>query len=432
MTSPTTADTNSLWGRWCAVPLYLRILVALLIGVITGVILGERAAALELPAKLILRLLGALAPPLILIAVVHVLMTTEVAGRQASRLAFLLILNTTVAILIGLAVANVLKPGTWSQLEPPAPVEKSHAEKSPLELIADNVPRSLLGPLGDNQNIIGVIMIAIATGIVLRNVRQRTVNTVEDLVEIIYAVLLTMLNWIIQIVPVGVFAIVASVIGTQGFGPLWAMAAFILAVLVALLLQCCWYLARIQLFSWPRIPDVLHGMRDALVMAFSTSSSTITMPVTYQCLKDKVGVREKSASLGALVGANFNNDGTALYEAMSALFVAQLIGQDLTLWQQVLVVLTSIVASVGAAGIPEAGLVTMTLVFTAVGLPVHYIALLLTVDWFLDRCRTVVNVMGDVNVSCLLDGRTQETLEEKRALQMSLEKPTPDISPAGS
>ena len=110
--------------------------------------------------------------------------------------------------------------------------------------------------------------------------------------------------------------------------------------------------------------------------------------------------------MGALVGANFNNDGTALYEAMSALFVAQLLGQHLSLTQQFIIIVTSIIASVGAAGIPEAGLVTMTLVFTAVGLPTEYIALLLTVDWFLDRCRTAINVLGDVNVSCLLDGKT--------------------------
>ncbi|MBC8131415.1 MAG: cation:dicarboxylase symporter family transporter, partial [Deltaproteobacteria bacterium] len=109
-----------------------------------------------------------------------------------------------------------------------------------------------------------------------------------------------------------------------------------------------------------------------------------------------------------LVGSNFNNDGTALYEAMAALFVAQLLGIDLSIGQQILVVLTSVIASIGAAGIPEAGLVTMTLVFTAVGLPTEYIALLLTVDWFLDRCRTTINVMGDMNVACLLDGRTPD------------------------
>jgi Na+/H+-dicarboxylate symporter len=146
------------------------------------------------------------------------------------------------------------------------------------------------------------------------------------------------------------------------------------------------------------------------MMAFSTASSTATMPLTYNCLTQKIGLRERSASLGSLVGANFNNDGTALYEAMSALFVAQLVGIHLPLEAQLMVVLTSIVASVGAAGIPEAGLVTMTLVFDAVGLTEHksYIGLLLAVDWFLDRCRTAVNVMGDVNVSCLLDGHERE------------------------
>ncbi|WP_437227971.1 dicarboxylate/amino acid:cation symporter [Planctomicrobium sp. SH661] len=397
---------TGLLGRWNSLPLYLRIVIAMFLGVFTGLIIGERAAVLEIPARVILQLLGALAPPLILIAVVHVLMTTEIAGKTALRLAFLLILNTTVAILIGLAVANTLKPGTWYPLDIPEKVEAT-AHKSPLELLIDNIPRSLLGPLGDKQNIIGVIIIAIAVGISLRSVRQKGVTNVQDLVEIAYEVLLTMLHWIIQLVPIGVFAIVAKLIGTEGFGPLKAMGGFIFAVLLGLALQACWYLLRIKFFSWPRPFDVLKGMRDALVMAFSTASSTATMPVTYACLTEKVGVREKSASMGALVGANFNNDGTALYEAMSALFVSQLIGQHLTLTQQLIVVFTSIIASVGAAGIPEAGLVTMTLVFTAVGLPTEYIGLLLTVDWFLDRCRTMINLMGDVNVSCLLDGRTR-------------------------
>jgi Na+/H+-dicarboxylate symporter len=160
---------------------------------------------------------------------------------------------------------------------------------------------------------------------------------------------------------------------------------------------------------------VLRGMRDALVMAFSTASSTATMPVTYACLRQKVGLRERSASLGALVGANFNNDGTALYEAMAALFISQMLARQypeqfhvLTPMEQLMVVLMSIVASVGAAGIPEAGIVTMTLVFNAVKLPVEYIPILLTVDWFLDRCRTAVNVLGDVNVSCMLDGHERE------------------------
>jgi Na+/H+-dicarboxylate symporter len=124
-------------------------------------------------------------------------------------------------------------------------------------------------------------------------------------------------------------------------------------------------------------------------------------------------LRKSSASLGALVGSNFNNDGTALYEAMSALFIAQSLQLNLSISQQLMVMLTSIFASVGAAGIPEAGLVTMTLVFNSVGLPTEYIAILLTVDWFLDRVRTAINVMGDMTVSCLVDGKAPKTIEDK-------------------
>jgi Na+/H+-dicarboxylate symporter len=404
MTEPT-APPRGILAKWNALPLYVRIVIAMAAGVLTGLLLGDNAQVMEIPSKVVLQLLGALAPPLILIAVTHVLMTTEVRGRMALRLGGLLLINTIVAIVIGLTVANVMKPGTWTEYEQKPVAETETGRKSPVELLVQNVPHSILGPLGDRQNIIGVILIAVAFGVALRGLKEKRLDTVENMVEVAYQVLLTVLHWIIQLVPIGVFAIVARVVGVEGFGPFKAMGAFVLAVVLALLLQTTWYLLRIQFFSWPKPLDVLRGMRDALFMAFSTDSSTATMPVTYACLREKVGVREEAASMGALVGANFNNDGTALYEAMAALFVAQLLGKDLTLAQQLIVVFTSIIASVGAAGIPEAGLVTMTLVFTAVGLPIEYIGLLLTVDWFLDRCRTTINVLGDVNVSCLLDGR---------------------------
>ncbi len=405
------APPTGLLGRWNAIPLYLRIVIALVLGVFTGLLLGERAEIMEGPSQIILQLLGALAPPLILVAVTHVLMTTEIKGKQALRLFLLLLLNTTVAIVIGLSIANVLRPGEgWQQEVAEATaeqVEPAEAGPDPVGLLVENVPKSLLGPLGDQQNIIGVIIIAVAFGVAMRGVKARPLATVQDFVEVAYETLLVVLHWIIQLVPIGVFAIVAKVIGTEGFEPFKAMGMFVLAVLLALTIQAAWYLVRIKLFSWPRPLAVLRGVRDALVMAFSTGSSTATMPVTYAALKDKVGLREESASMGSLVGANFNNDGTALYEAMAALFIAQMIGQDLSLTQQLIIVFTSIIASVGAAGIPEAGIVTMTLVFSAVGLPIESIPLLLTVDWFLDRCRTTINVLGDVNVSCLLDGRTK-------------------------
>jgi len=417
------------FARWHRTPLYLRIIGALVLGVATGVLIGERAAALVLPSQLILRLLGAIAPPLILLAVIEALMKAEIGGRAAGRLAGLLFVNTLVAITIGLLVANVVRPGKWAKLEPPRTAPASELEKDPekravlrvleehgiktaaegpkgpLAQFLDNVPRSLLGPLTDKGSVLGVILIAVAFGIALRRLRDRPIGNLADLVRALLAALLVVLHWIIDVVPLGVFGIVASIIGREGFGPFAALGAFVAAVLIALALQATYYLVRVRFGSWCHPADLLRGTRDALVMAFSTASSTATMPVTYDCLRNRVGLREESASLGALVGANFNNDGTALYEAMSALFIAQMLGLDLGLSQQLLVVVTSVIASVGAAGIPEAGLVTMTLVFNAVGLPTQYIALLLTVDWFLDRCRTAINVMGDMNVACLLDGR---------------------------
>lgn len=403
------ATPASLLARWRATPLYARILAAVALGLAAGAALGPEAAPLALPARLVLRILGALAPPLILLAIVQALMRAHLGGRQALRLATLLLVNTLVAIGIGLLVANVVQPGRWSAAAPaPAPAEKAAEALDPLAQIFESVPKSILGPFSDNGAVMGVIFIAVAFGIALRSVRDHEVRTVEDLVRVALASLVEILHWIIDFVPLAVFGIVASIVGAKGFHDFVALGGFVLAVLIGLALQSADYLTRVRLQSWVRPLDLLRGTRDALTMAFSTGSSTATMPVTYACLREKVGLREQSASMGALVGSNFNNDGTALYEAMSALFVAQLLGMQLTLGQQFMVAATSVVASVGAAGIPEAGLVTMTMVFKAVALPTDYIAMLLTVDWFLDRARTAVNVMGDVTVSCLLDGKTRE------------------------
>src|SRR5262249_55518315 len=145
---------------------------------------------------------------------------------------------------------------------------------------------------------------------------------------------------------------VASIVGHSGLESFKALGAFVSAVLIALALQLVWYLVRIRLGSWLQPLAMLRGLRDALVMAFSTGNSTTTIPVTYARLYT-LDLRDRSASLGALVGSNFNNDGTALYEAMNALFIAQLLNHSLSLVDQLMIVLTSIVASVGAAGIPE-------------------------------------------------------------------------------
>src|SRR5262245_57909354 len=167
-------------ARWDAIPLYVRIVIAMFLGLVTGLLLGERALFFEIPSKVILQLLGALAPPLILVAVTHVLMTTDVSGRMAGKLAGLLLLNTVVAIAIGMFVANVVRPGSWSELKMPESADKHEAKTaSPTELLVQNVPKSLLGPLGDKQNIIGVILIAVAFGVALRGVKSKPIQNVQ-------------------------------------------------------------------------------------------------------------------------------------------------------------------------------------------------------------------------------------------------------------
>ena len=406
MSNPARPAPAGIFARWNALPLYFRILIGLALGVAVGLLIGARAQPLDWPAKLILRLLGALAPVLILVAVVRAIMTADIHGRLALRMVSLLLLNTLVAICVGLLVANVLGPGVGANLA--HPTQGINVKGDVISQLLDNIPDSLVRPFVENR-VIGVVIIAVAVGVAARRLPRAQYELADHLFEMGFSLIIEMLHWIIALVPLAVFGKVASIVGVSGFKPFIALGWFVAAVLIALLVQCTWYLARIRLGSWVRPLHLLSGTRDALVMAFSTASSTATMPVTYDRLRERIGLREQSASLGALVGSNFNNDGTALYEAMAALFIAQLIGVDLSLTQQLMVVLTSVVASVGAAGIPEAGLVTMTLVFSAVHLPTEYIALLLTVDWFLDRCRTTINVLGDMNVACLLEGKKRQT-----------------------
>lgn len=426
MNEPESQNRSSpIWQR---IPLYLQILIALILAIGVGILLGagnpNAANAnfinnLAIPAELVLKALRALATPLILVAVLHTFLTTNIPGTAGRRLAVLLLTNTTVAILVGLLVANVMRPGTWGGVTAPQGTQAATQNIDPWSLIKDAVPEAVLKPLVDN-NVIQLIVIALSLGIVLRAIKAERVaqnktgfQPIEDIIGILFEAIIRILGWVIALVPLAVFGIVARVIASQGFAPFKSLAAFILAVLVALVLQACYYLTRVKFGSWVNPLNFLAGGSDAFLTAFSTSSSTVTMPITFEVLQRKIGLRESSASLGALVGANFNNDGTALYEAMSALYISQVLGQHLNLIQQLTVVLTSIFASVGAAGIPNAGLVTMTLVFTSVGLPTEYIAILITVDWFLDRCRTAINVMGDMTVSALLDGKKRKAKEQE-------------------
>ncbi|MCU0734593.1 MAG: dicarboxylate/amino acid:cation symporter [Methylotetracoccus sp.] len=425
--SESTPDSARSWyGRWTRAPLALRILAGMVLGIVFGLAwnLGadsQTAATRYLldVGKLILRLLSMIALPLIFVAIIHALLAADVGARTAKRLAGLLLTNTFVAILIGLLVANLLQPGSQAMVT--EPVVTALPELDLWDELKRKIPDSFFGSLVPHwdtgrQDIIPAILIALGLGIAIRRVRDKEaaegrsgVQTIAELFETFYSIFLTALNWIVDLVPLAVFSIVAHVVATQGMKPFISLLGFVGAVLIALTLQTCYYLARVSLQSWVKPLAFLRGGSEALLTAFSTASSTASAPLNYKCLREKIGLREESAAMGALVGSNFNNDGTALYEAMGPLYIAQMLGQPIPMLQQPMVALMAVVASVGAPGIPEAGLVTMVLVFQTVGLPTEYVALLLPIDWFLDRCRTMVNVLGDMSVACVLDGNVRET-----------------------
>jgi Na+/H+-dicarboxylate symporter len=413
-------------------PLYGQIVIALILAVLLGLGLGnvkdsigtDNLNHLAQPATLIIRALSTLATPLIFLSIINTLMTAEIPDGAAKKLGWLLSTNTLTAIGIGLFVANILQPGRSSNLPQPNPKDvKEIAAKSqgfdPWQLLDSAIPDSIVKPFADKTSVISLVILGLAFGVALRLYKQRQIaeaktdyRPLEQVIGVLFAIVIRILHWIINLVPLAVLGIVAKTIAIKGFEPFKALFAFSIAVLLALLLQAAFYLLRLRFGSWVTPGHLLQKGKDPLVAAFSTASSTATMPITYETLIEKVGLRRSSASLGALVGSNFNNDGTALYEAMAALFIAQALNIQLNLTQQLMVMLTSVFASVGAAGIPEAGLVTMSLVFNSVGLPTQYIAILLTVDWFLDRARTAINVMGDMTVSSLVDGRSQSVAAE--------------------
>jgi DAACS family dicarboxylate/amino acid:cation (Na+ or H+) symporter len=271
------------------------------------------------------------------------------------------------------------------------------------------VPRSI-GEAFVNNNLAQLVLITLALAIGLTLIRneqrargETSHQVVIDLVTIGFELLMRVLLWVVLIVPLAVFGVVAVSIARSGFGLFLNLGWFIVAVLAGLGCQLLLYLGEVSVLGRMSPFRFLGAAKDVAAMTFSTSSTAATIPVTLKALTGKLGISRGSSQLAACVGTNFNNDGTALYQASAALFFAQALGADLPLTSQIVVVLTTLIASVGAGGIPSGSFVTMPLIFAAVNLPPDNLPLLLTIDWFLDRCRTTSNVMGDMTVAVLLD-----------------------------
>jgi Na+/H+-dicarboxylate symporter len=419
-------------STWIPLPLYVQVLIAVACGALLGAIFGQesywggiRNEYLGKGGLFVVTLLKTLAIPLILFAILDALIRTSLPLRQGGKLLLICLVNVSVAMAIGLLIMNTWQPGlSWygqvDQLldvlpDTPPPAGKftqGQGSQSPIEDLLAYIPRTLLTPFSSN-NVIGVVLLALTLGATLRFVTNKTgtsvqaVNFAVQAIERIYGWLVQILERIILLVPLAVFGVVAQVVGKAGVGVFSVLWIFLAAMLLGLSVHALVYYPLVAWLVGKKSPKVYlgHGA-DAILTAVSCNSSLATVPITLQCL-DRMRVSIQSSRLAACVGTNLNNDGITLYEAMAALFLAQALGFDLPLASQVLIVLASIIAGAGVAGIPEAGLIVLPLVLSVAGLPddviVAAIPLIMTVDWIIARARSGVNVLSDMLVAILLD-----------------------------
>ncbi|MGE3820079.1 MAG: dicarboxylate/amino acid:cation symporter [Isosphaeraceae bacterium] len=392
------------------IPLYVWVLIAVALAIPAGLFFGDQVQAARIFPTLIIRALTALAAPLVVLAILHAIVTNDVRGRQGARMMLYYLINTVVAMVIGLALTNLVQPGVGAEVRVEGEDPASLPKRTVTDLVVELIPRSIGDAFAQN-NLAQLVLITLAAGIGLAKIRNEDrlagrdrFQVAEDLLSLGFELLMRVLLWVVALVPLAVFGVVAASVGQKdGLRVFTSLIWLIGVVLVGLFIQNLWYLLVMGLRARMSPIRFLKGALDVMASTFSTASTAATIPITLRALTEKLGVSKESSQLAACIGTNFNNDGTALYQATAALFMAQSMGIDLGPMDQLVIVLTTLVASVGAGGIPSGSFVTLPLIFAAVGLPADKIPVLLTIDWFLDRCRTTSNVLGDMTVAVLLD-----------------------------
>ena len=411
------------------IPLYVRVLVGVFLGTLCGLAFGEGPILFGLTNKhlgdlglLVIRLLRAMAVPLIFFAVVDAFVRTEISGKQGLKLVAICTVNVGIAFLIGMTLINTFRPGeAWknrlADIEATAggPPRKAPEGTSldPMKNLGGYIPANLIDPFQkDNGNVISVVFLAVLIGASLRRLiardgRDSAVSRLGDLAGGGYETLVAVLSMVIQAIPFAVFGVLAQVVGRDGAKVFGELGVYVVAMVSGLSLHALGYYTLAAWLVGRRSPRVYFGEgAPAIFSGMSMNSSLATVPLTLQSLK-RMKISDASSRLSACVGTNLNNDGIVLYDAMAALFLSQALGYDLSFSQQLVVALASLMAGIGISGIPDAGLIVLPLVLATVGLPeaviVGVIPVLFSVDWLVGRVRSGVNVMSDMLVAILLD-----------------------------
>lgn len=374
-------------------------------GIFCGWFFGHSMTAVEWVGELFLDALKMTIIPLIVAAVISGIAALGRTGDKLQRLGGLTVLyyfcTTGIAVLLGLIIVNIMQPGAAmgdaANLSQVVPDRVSGKEDTGFvdiirSLIGSNIVKSAA-----ETKLLEVIVFSILFAVALSAVGERG-KPLLDFFDAMNEVMIKIVIWIMYFAPIGIFSLIAAKLGDTGGGEnflreIAGVGKYMLTVIVGLTLHFFVLLTILVVIS-RRGRLFLANMSKALVTAFGTASSSATLPLTMECALES-GVDKRSVKFVLPLGATVNMDGTALYEAVAVMFIAQAYGFDMSATDQTVIFITATLAAIGAAGIPEAGLVTMVIVLTAVGLPMEGIGLLLAVDWFLDRLRTMVNVWGD-------------------------------------
>lgn len=368
--------------------------------------LGPSAASLGEIGKIIIDLIKAAAAPLLFTTILHGCVAHSVKGKDAVRMIGISILNVSAALIIAIALSRVFEPGLhFARFIPPTSA-LTPTDLKPLQFgasLLSFIPKSLIEPFVGN-NILGLVFLALVVGFAIRATATNLDRAAES-IESVRKVLGKMITWVVALVPLALFGVIAKSFGEYGFDPLRGLVSFVVVCLVGFLLQVVLiYHSWIRFYGRISLNEFWRIAKSVVVQAIGSNSSLATLPATLTALDD-LKVSRRASTLGACVGTNLNNDGIVLYEAAAFFFVAQASGIDLSISQQILGAITCVVAAMGIAGVPEAGFISLAVVLATLKLPTETLPLLLCVDWILARCRSATNALADMTLSIALDDR---------------------------
>jgi Na+/H+-dicarboxylate symporter len=409
-------ENKSAFERYLSFPVIYKIAIALVLGAVLGAIIGEPITVLKPLGDLFIRLLKMIVVPIVLFSLVVGAASIHPSklGKIGVGIIIFYLLTSALAVAIGLGMANIFQPGKGLAL---AGEEKviSVTPPSAVDVVLNIVPKNPFNAIAEGK-ILQIIFFAIVVGIALAYLKEskderlsRVATTTLDVVDALAEVMYKIVRGILEYAPIGVFALIAYVIAKQGPGVLGPLGVVVAALYIGLFIHIFVVYGGILASIKLSIIRFLNGAKEAMLTAFVTRSSSGTLPVTMKVAEEELGIDRGVFSFTLPLGATINMDGTAMYQAICAIFIANAVGIPLTFGQQLLIVLVAVMASIGTAGVPGAGAIMLVMVLEAIGLPLEAgsavavaYAMILGIDAILDMGRTMVNVTGDLTGSTLI------------------------------